>query len=96
MLPTRRGLMNLVWRVGEFAFQRVFLGVVVVPNRRDAAIIYQTITRNEVISTGRIVRIEQGHLPSVDVILIINLIYRCRTERATIGICTKVSEQTAR
>ena len=88
--------MNLVWRIGEFAFQRVLLGVVVVPNRRDTTVIYQAITRNEVISAGRVVRVEQGHLPSVDVILIINLIYRCRTERATIGICTKVGEESAR
>ena len=96
MLPTRRGLMNLVWRVGEFALQRVFLGVVVVPNWRDTAIIYQAITRNEVISAGRVVRVEQGHLPSVDVILIINLIYRRCSERATIGIRTKVGEESAR
>ena len=88
--------MNLVWRVGEFAFQRVFLGVVVVPNWRYTAIIYQAITRNEVIGAGRVVRVEQGHLPCIDVILIINLIYRCRTERATIGICTKVGEESAR
>ena len=65
----------------------------IVPYGRYTAIVNQSVSWDEVIITIRIIRVKDSKVTGEDVGFIINLIDRFCPEWTTVGICSKIGEE---